>query len=161
MPPPAGNVVGLTVKLELLDDTVRLPVVLEPVTVKVLVAVLPLITVPNVKAVTLVLIVGSAEVVHVPLTLTVLLVAPPPLMVIVPTCVPVAVGLYITVTLPPLAVNVVGLTVKLGLLEVTVKLPVKSVPVTLNDWALAVPTVASLNVNEDGLTEIEGSIAVP
>ena len=39
--------VGLTVKLELLDDSERLPVRFVPVTVNVLLAVLPLITVPK------------------------------------------------------------------------------------------------------------------
>ena len=76
-----------------MDFTVRPPVKLLPVTVNDFCLELPLITVPNVKAVTLVLIVGLAELTHVPFTLTVLLVAPPPLMVIVPVCVPVAVGL--------------------------------------------------------------------
>ena len=81
--------VGLTLKLELLDDTVRLPVKLVPVTVNVLEDVLSLTTLPKASDETLVAILGS---IHVPVTVHVTLVAPQ-LMVMVAECEPVAVGL--------------------------------------------------------------------
>ena len=80
--------VGLTVKYELFVDSVRLPVKLTPVTVRLLLTALFIAVVPKLKDVTLGVI--SA---HFPLTLTVLLVASPPLMVMVPECEPAAVGL--------------------------------------------------------------------
>ena len=83
-------VVGLTVKLELPEDSVRLPVRFVPVTVNVLEALLPLTTVPNANAVVLpVLMVGTTQV---PET-GIVIFTPPPLMVIVPECEPATVGL--------------------------------------------------------------------
>ena len=80
---------GLTTKLELLDEIVRLPVKLLVVTVKVLLALLPLTTLPNANDDALIMMLGTTQV---PVTLTVLLVAPPPLIAMVAECEPAAEG---------------------------------------------------------------------
>ena len=82
-------VVGVTVKYGLLDESVRFPVKLVPVTVNVLEDVLSLTTLPKASDETLMAILGS---IHVPVTVHVTLVAPQ-LMVMVAECEPVAVGL--------------------------------------------------------------------
>ena len=84
-------VVGLTVKYELLDDTVRLPVKFVALIVNVLEAVLPLTTEPNAKDVGFTVMLGGLT--HVPVAVTFALAAPPPLMVMVLECEPAAVGL--------------------------------------------------------------------
>ena len=93
-------------------DSVRFPVKLAPVTVKVLVWVWPSIAL-KASVVGLAVIVGATAV---PDRLTVLLsAAPPPLTVTLALLLPATVGLYVTVMVTPLLASAAGILVRLML----------------------------------------------
>ena len=102
-----------------------------------------------------------------PVKLTVLLVASPPLTVTRPLILPATFAVQVTFTVAPLAFapNVVGVIVKSACesVDATVKdiSPVKSVPVTVNDNVLVDPASILPKSNDVLETEIVGITHVP
>ena len=136
-------VVGLTANQGLLDDRVKSPVKLTPLTIIILDAVLPLYTVPKSSDVTLGLIVGGMT--PVPVTLILVETSLPRMNSWL--AFPSYIGLYVTVIVPPLGGREVGETVNsmpvVSDCDTKVMDSFRLVPVTVKSFVLVSPTLTS------------------
>ena len=159
-----GIVVGLTVKCELLDDSVRLPVKFDPVTVNVIFLEFPINTVPKLNEVGLTVIAGGGFT-AVPERLTLTSLAPEALRRICPVIFPALVGVQVTITAPPVAGKVFLSRVNSVLApefnRVNEILPLILVPVTVNNSFLEFPTVTLPKFNDVGSVVMIGCSQVP